>query len=79
MASQTPDNRGDGSPIQREIAELVDAMKMLLKANIDSVTTSQYGAAKAFLLSLEYEVRFPNSSMNVAATAKPSTNTLTTK
>jgi hypothetical protein len=59
------------------LAELVDAMAMLLKANIDTVTTSQYGAAKAFLESLDYEFIAPSHHQNVAGGAKPNTNALT--
>lgn len=59
FASRTPDNSGDGSPSQRELATLIDGMALLLKSNIDSVTASQYGAAKWFLRSLDYEAQLP--------------------
>ena len=59
FASRTPDNSGDGSPSQREIANLIDGMKMLLKSNIDTVSLSQYGNAKMFLVSLDYEAQLP--------------------
>lgn len=59
MAVRTPDNSGDGSPVQRELAQLIDGMKHLLKANIDKVSASQYAAAKWFLISLDYEAQQP--------------------
>jgi hypothetical protein len=62
MVKRTADNDGDGSPFQREIASLVDAMKMLLKTNINTVTDSQYADAKAFLRSLDYEVKVIRSA-----------------
>jgi hypothetical protein len=62
MANRSADNDGDGSPFQREIASLVDAMKMLLQTNIKSVTDSQYADAKAFLRSLDYEVKLVRST-----------------
>lgn len=62
MVKRTADNDGDGSPFQREIASLVDAMKMLLKTNINTVTDSQYADAKAFLRSLDYEVKVVRSA-----------------
>jgi len=55
MASRTPENSGDGSPWQRELHQLVDTMKRVLKQNIDTVTAQQYARAKWFLLSLDYE------------------------
>lgn len=57
MVSRTADNDGDGSPFQKEVCSLVDAMKMLLKTNIHNVTETQYADAKAFLRSLDYEVK----------------------
>ena len=59
FSSRTPDDSGDGSPSQRELASLIDGMKMLLKTNIDSVTLSQYSSAKWFLKSLDFEAQFP--------------------
>jgi hypothetical protein len=67
MAQRTADNDGDGSPFQREIASLVDAMKMLLKTNINTVTDSQYADAKSFLRSLDYEVKVVRSAPGSAA------------
>lgn len=64
MAVRTPENSGDGSPHQRRLAELVSAMKHLLKSNIDDLSASQYGAAKMFLLSLEYEALLPATEDN---------------
>lgn len=57
MTVRTPENSGDGSPWQREMAQLVDSLKRTLKQNIDSVTPQQYARAKWFLLSLDYEAR----------------------
>lgn len=76
VADLTPDNSGDGSPAQRELAELIDAMKMLLKANIKTVTPSQYGAAKSFLVSLDYELKI-SEDVQLASYAKPDANALT--
>jgi hypothetical protein len=59
FTSRTPENSGDGSPSQRELAHLIDGMQLLLKTNIDKVSPSQYGAAKWFLMSLDYEAQFP--------------------
>lgn len=55
--ARSPENDGDGSPFQREVASLVDAMRMLLRNNIYNVTDSQYSDARAFLRSLDYEVK----------------------
>lgn len=71
MSKRSAENDGDGSPFQREIASLVDAMKMLLKNNINTVTDSQYADAKAFLRSLDYEVKLMRSS---PAASDPSTS-----
>jgi hypothetical protein len=73
MANRTPDNSGDGSPAQRELAQLIDGMIMLLKSNGDTVSTSQYGAAKSFLLSLDYEATFRVGTVPVS-TRPGSTN-----
>lgn len=67
LANRSPENSGDGSPAQRELAELIDGMKMLLKSNIDTVSVSQYGAAKWFLMSLDYEMKMPMTGIPVAA------------
>ena len=67
FASRTPDNSGNGSPSQRELASLIDGMKVLLKNNIDSVSSSQYASAKWFLLSLDYEAQLPLQSIPVTA------------
>ncbi len=55
MAMRTPENSGDGSPWQRELHQMIDGMKRLLKQNIDTVTSQQYARAKWFLVSLDYE------------------------
>jgi hypothetical protein len=57
VQKRSADNDGDGSPFQREVASLVDAMKMLLKTNFNTLTVSQYGDAKEFLRSLDVEVK----------------------
>lgn len=57
LASRTPETTGDGSPNQRELDQLVKGMMALLKSNIDTVSASQYGAAKWFLMSIAYEAR----------------------
>ncbi|GIW99450.1 MAG: hypothetical protein KatS3mg111_2783 [Pirellulaceae bacterium] len=62
VANRSPENSGDGSPSQRQIAELVDAMLALLKSNMHHLSTSQYVAAKEFLRSLDYEMTFPLQS-----------------
>jgi hypothetical protein len=67
FASRTPDNSGNGSPAQRELASLIEGMKMLLKGNIDSVSSSQYASTKWFLLSLDYEAQLPLQTIPVVA------------
>ena len=59
MASRTPENSGDGSPSHKELSQLIDGLKRLLKENIDDVTPQQYAGAKWFLLSLDYEAELP--------------------
>ena len=59
VALRTPDNSGDGSPSQRELHTLIDAMKMLLKENIDTITAGQYGHSKWFLTCLDFEMKHP--------------------
>lgn len=73
VATRSPDNSGDGSPSQRELASLVNAMKLLLKGNIDTVTGSQYGTAKRFLQSLDYEAQLSKTNTSVAAASAPAT------
>jgi len=63
FSNRTPDNSGDGSPSQRELASLIDGMKMLLKSNINTVTLSQYASSKWFLKSVDYEAQFPLQSL----------------
>ncbi len=72
FANRTPDNSGNGSPSQRELATLIDGMKMLLKNNIDTVSSSQYASSKWFLLSLDYEAQLPLKSIPATAGANPS-------
>jgi hypothetical protein len=55
MASRSPEKSGDGSPWQRELHQLIDSTKRVLKQNIDTVTSQQYARAKWFLISLDYE------------------------
>ncbi|MFO1066316.1 MAG: hypothetical protein U0892_20865 [Pirellulales bacterium] len=70
MAVRTPDNSGDGSPWQREMALLVDSLKRTLKQNIDTVTPQQYARAKWFLLSLDYEAKqIPGKPVSVPVVA----------
>jgi len=57
LASRTPETTGDGSPNQRALDQLVKGMMALLKSNIDTVSASQYGAAKWFLMSIAYEAK----------------------
>lgn len=72
VASRSLDNSGDGSPMQRELASLVDSMKILLRQNIDNLSSSQYGNAKWFLICLDYEMKQP---MTTADPSQPlSTN-----
>ena len=66
FGSRTPDNSGNGSPAQRELASLIDGLKILLKNNIDNVSSSQYATTKWFLLSLDYEAQLPLQSIPVA-------------
>ncbi len=74
VSNRTPENSGDGSPSQRELAELIDGMKLLLKSNVGTVSTSQYGAAKWFLMSLDYEAQLPMNGIPVAANAAAGTD-----
>lgn len=67
--SRTPDNSGDGSPFQIELNELVDGMKLLLKSNVKTLSSTQYTGARFFLLSVEYEALMP---MAQPATPSPS-------
>jgi hypothetical protein len=66
FATRTPDNSGDGSPSQRELAPLIDGITMLLKSNSHTVSSSQFAAAIWFLRSLAYEARLPLESQVVA-------------
>lgn len=59
LASRSPQNSGDGSPLQRELAGLVDGMQMLLKNNSSSMSSAQFAAANWFLKSLQYEAQLP--------------------
>lgn len=67
MTSRSPDNSGDGSPWQRELRQLVDAMQRLLRQNIDAITAQQYARAKWFLISLNYEGMLPSGAGNATA------------
>jgi hypothetical protein len=57
ISVRTPENSGDGSAWQRDLSQVVDSMKRVLKQNIDTVTPQQYARAKWFLMSLDYEGR----------------------
>jgi len=56
-AKRSPEDSGDGSPTQREIASLVDTMKIMLRQNINSLSSSQFGDSKWFLTCLDYEMK----------------------
>jgi hypothetical protein len=71
LSSRTPETSGDGSPNQRELDQLVKGMMALLKSNIDTVSASQYGAAKWFLMSIAYEAKQAMSHDPQAANAQP--------
>ncbi len=62
LSERTPETIGDGSPNQREISTLIDGMARILKSNISNVTAGQFGAANAFLKSLDFEMRFPQDA-----------------
>ncbi len=68
MAARTPENSGDGSPWQRELHQLIDSTKRVLKQNIDTVTSQQYARAKWFLMSLDYEGTLSPSDARLVAT-----------
>ncbi|MEM8735011.1 MAG: hypothetical protein AAGG44_12350, partial [Planctomycetota bacterium] len=77
MASRTPDNSGDGSPIQRELDGLIDGMQQLLKANIKDITATQYAASRWFLKSLDYEAFLPLGSVAAKPNAVAKKDTAT--
>jgi hypothetical protein len=80
VASRTVDNSGDGSPMQRELASVVDSMKILLRQNIDKLSSSQFAHSKWFLTCLDYEMKFPLTANEPApsAAAAPVTATAAT-
>jgi hypothetical protein len=63
---------GNGSAFEREVSSLVEAMRMLLKTNLQSVTDNQYAESQAFLRSLAFEVT-KSSNQAAAATTVVST------
>ncbi|MFK7738421.1 MAG: hypothetical protein AB8B50_20520 [Pirellulaceae bacterium] len=67
VASRTPDNSGNGSPAQRELKELIDGLRVLLRSNSDDYTTSQFASATWFLRSLDYEAKLPLTGHAAAA------------
>jgi len=69
VANRTPENSGDGSPSQRELAELIDGMQLLLKMNVNTLSPSQFGAASWFLKSVDYEAQLPMTGIPVVADA----------
>ncbi len=71
VASRTPENSGDGSPSQREIASHIDAMKILLRENLDTLSSSQYGNAKWFLVCLDYEMKHPLEAQSASSDTSP--------
>lgn len=79
MAARTPENSGDGSPTQKELSQLIDGLKLLLKENIDSVTPQQYAGAKWFLLSLDYEAELPVVASKPPAPVEPAAAPATEK
>ena len=80
VASRTVDNSGDGSPMQRELASVVDSMKILLRQNIDKLSSSQFAHSKWFLTCLDYEMKFPLTANepSPSAAAAPVTATAAT-
>jgi len=74
VANRTTDNSGDGSPMQRELASLVDSMKIVLRENIDTLSSSQYGNSKWFLICLDYEMKQP---LTTVEPSQPATSTVT--
>jgi hypothetical protein len=71
FAARTPETSGDGSSNEREIYQVVDAMKQLLKTNIEKVTPQQYVNASSFLTSVAYEAKL---SGGVVPPAPPVSN-----
>jgi hypothetical protein len=71
LSSRTPETSGDGSPNQRELDQLVKGMMALLKSNIDTVSASQYGSAKWFLMSIAYEAKQATSHDPQPADGQP--------
>lgn len=69
LLERTPENSGDGSPSQRELATLIDGMKYILRTNLNTVTSSQYVAARSFLESFDYEMKFPMPDIAAASRA----------
>lgn len=69
VASRSVENSGDGSPMQRELASLVDSLEILLRQNIDNLSSSQYGNSKWFLTCLDYEMKHPLTSVDPAQQA----------
>lgn len=69
FVSRTPENSGNGSPVQRELDTLIDAMRAILKANSDKVSVSQFADANWFLVTLDYEVKFSLAEPTVSVPA----------
>jgi hypothetical protein len=69
FAARTVDTSGDGSPNEREIAQVVDAMRKLLKTNIDRVTPQQYVNAATFLASVAFEAKQTSAQVPAPAAA----------
>ncbi len=55
FATRTEETSGDGSPSQRKIAQLCDALTILLRENIGTMAPDQYIAAREFVRSVEME------------------------
>ena len=77
VASRSVEDSGDGSPSQREIASLIDTMKVLLRENIETLSSSQYGNSKWFLICLDYEMKQPLTTVDTPQTAISSEPKLT--
>ena len=69
VAGRSVEDSGDGSPSQREISSLIDTVKVLLRENIDTLSSSQYGNSKWFLICLDYEMKHPLTTVDASQPA----------
>jgi hypothetical protein len=68
LKKRTPQNSGYGSNNYNQVRQQIKLMKTSLKSYISTMEPMEYLAAKKFLESLEYEVRFKaNSTRNLMA------------